>query len=111
MAEVARIHPQDAQSSAPVTEEFLGRMEKELNEIRDRLSRLEQVGTGTAHAHKDLLTRAVADIRERKAVLEAKIQEAKSTTKGVTADIRSGLELAWEDLKTSMESATSRFFH
>lgn len=110
MAEVARIHSQESSGSGG-HDELLGRVEKELAEIRERLTRIEQAGMGADQAHTDLLTRAIADIRERKAALEAKIQEARTTTKNISGDLKSGLELAWEDLKTSVDSATSRFFH
>lgn len=93
----------------PSQHEYVNRLRQQLEDWDYQLDRLEHRVQDLGNDARDRAKQKLADVRRYRADVEARLKKLESAAGDALEDVRDGLEIAWDGLKTGFLAARSEF--
>lgn len=88
---------------------FIDKIRSQLEDWNYQLDRLEHRLEDLAHDGQQRARDKIADFKHKRKQLEGRLAELEDTSERAFDDLRDGIELAWDGLKTGFFAARSEF--
>lgn len=90
-------------------EEYTQKMQAQVKELSAKIEQW-QAKADQAEAHAKMeYQKHLEALREKEAVLRAKVQEAQQSKDEAWETLKSGVDRAWNDLKTAIQETATKF--
>ena len=90
-------------------EDYIEKAKNQLDALNNKLDKLEAKADKASGDAKMDIRRELDELQASRKRVEAKIHELRSAGDAAWDDVKIGLEMAWESLSNSVESASQRF--
>lgn len=88
---------------------FIDKIRRQLEDWDYQLDRFEHRVEDLSHELQDKAKQQVAEFRSKRRELEGRLGELEKASERALEDLRDGIELAWDGLKTGFYAARSEF--
>ncbi len=88
---------------------FIDKIRRQLEDWDYQLDRFEHRVEDLSHELQSKAKQQVAEFRHKRHELEGRLGELEKTSERALEDLRDGIELAWDGLKTGFYAARSEF--
>jgi uncharacterized protein YhaN len=90
-------------------EEYQGKMEAQFSEWGKEIDKLKARADKTAADARQGYYDEIEALRAKQSLMQAKLQELKTSNGGAWGDLKEGLDHSWNELKDSFTKAAARF--
>jgi ElaB/YqjD/DUF883 family membrane-anchored ribosome-binding protein len=101
--------PELKDTVAETKDEFVSEMDKKMKDLDAKISELAEKSKGYQADAKTQADQALASLREQRDKVNQKFEQAKAAAADAWKDMKSGVEVAMNQLETAYENAKSKF--